>query len=64
MIEWRRHLLLYLLLFEVLIVLIVPNKNSPFYQNLPDCEQNSHGSSSSRITKVTTAKAILCPMIR
>lgn len=60
MIEWRRHLLLYLLLFEVLTVLIAPNKNSPFYQNLPDCD---HGSSS-RITKVTAAKAILCPMIR
>lgn len=60
MTDWR-HLLLCLLLLEVLIVLISPNKNSPFYQNLPDCEQNSHRS---RITKVTTAKAILCPMIR
>lgn len=60
MIEWRRRLLLYLLLLETLIVFIAPNKDSPFYQNLPDCEQNSYR----RITKVTTAKAILCPMIR
>jgi hypothetical protein len=33
---------------------------SPFYQELPNCKVDSF----KRITKLTTAKAILCPMIK
>lgn len=36
-------------------------KLSPFYQNLPDCSQPKD---LNFIKKKTTAKAILCPMIR
>ena len=35
------------------------SKASPFYQNLPDCT-----SGYKKIEKKTSAKALLCPMIR